>query len=892
MKESKLIQRYLGYITYFFCILISAIIFFSCNSDRFGEVENAGILQLSLMTDTTVVNNGAVVTRATPFDWTPFLDTEKYKIEILKGEENTVVRTFEQYKDMPDIIELERGNYKIRASFGKQVPAAFESPHFQGVSEFIIKQDMTTKLDLTCALTNARATVYYTDSCKMVYPKYAVAFETTHTTEPFEFIQDETRSAWFQVNENGEDLKGVLTVTPDEGEMKQFSVTVPSVKPKDDIRLTFNSTPDTRPDRGLTVRITINDKTIEKPLYIYVPDYMLPVDGPLVEPVGFANEDPIVLGTDDIIGEANVKMSVPGTIENCRLLIWEDQAEAIEYDLAHLDDTGKADLLAKGFVLSDIWHKKQATIDFRSVIERLPRIPEGETNVKLYNYQLIVTDSLVNAHTSKPLTLVVKMVPDVAPKITLSDGFVSSQAICVTEGGIIYNDGVKINPEYKATIKSTRELSACLLKITDATGMVNSYNLTNGELVPGIKYNLKESVPYVNFKEAISSLVLDDDNIKRYEYELTVQTEFEGSTYEDVKTLIVDLIPPKFEMSMNGDKEENGDAFAKRAVLRATATTCDASKLSFQLYKNGQWTDVNDQIEGTLIVKGDVTSAVLTGLEAETQYRVRAKYGNHVSEEMTFTTEKIDTYIPNSEMEEWSYYTVNNKYVFWKKWYPWAENKKEARSWNTINLKTTQYAGTSPSSVLGIATAPYVGTTYVANSGTISTTDGMVGMAALIRTVGWGQGNKADNSDPQNVSAGEFYLGDYDEFSHMPIYGVDFQARPTGFSFYYKYEPKNSSDYFIARIVLLDKDENVIASSELPPNEAVSSDSYKKKVIYIDYKIEKPSLKAKKMYILFKSGVKISANKDDVNYPSFGNLKDGEFVGSKLYVDNVEVFYE
>ena len=489
MKESKLIQRYLGYITYFFCILISAIIFFSCNSDRFGEVENAGILQLSLMTDTTVVNNGAVVTRSTSFDWTPFLDTEKYKIEILKGEENTVVRTFEQYKDMPDIIELERGNYKIRASFGKQVPAAFESPHFQGVSGFIIKQDMTTKLDVTCALTNARATVYYTDSCKMVYPKYAVAFETTHTTEPFEFIQDETRSGWFQVNENGEDLKGVLTVTPDEGEMKQFSVTVPSVKPKDDIRLTFNSTPDTRPDRGLTVRITINDKTIEKPLYIYVPDYMLPVNGPLMEPVGFANEDPIVLGTDDIIGEANVKISVPGTIENCRLLIWEDQAEAKEYDLAHLDDTGKADLLAKGFVLPDIWHKKQATIDFRSVIERLPRISERETNVKLYNYQLIVTDSLVNAHTSKPLTLVVKMVPDVAPKITLSDGFISSQAIRVTEGGIIYNDGVKINPEYKATIKSTGELSACLLKITDATGMVNSYNLTNGELVPGIKYN-------------------------------------------------------------------------------------------------------------------------------------------------------------------------------------------------------------------------------------------------------------------------------------------------------------------------------------------------------------------------------------------------------------------
>lgn len=883
MKESKLIQRYLGYITYFFCILISAIIFFSCNSDRFGEVENVGILQLSLMTDTTAVNNGAVVTRSTSFDWTPFLDTEKYKIEIIKGEENTVVRTFEQYKDMPDIIELERGNYKIRASFGEQVPAAFESPHFQGVSEFIIKQDMTTKLDVTCALTNARVTVYYTDSCKMVYPKYAVAFETTHTTEPFEFIQDETRSGWFQVNENGEDLKGVLTVTPDEGEMKQFSVTVPSVKPKDDIRLTFNSTPNTRPDRGLTVRITINDKTIEKPLYIYVPDYMLPVDGPLVEPVGFANEDPIVLGIEDVIGEANVKMSVPGTIENCRLLMWEDQTEAIEYDLAHLDDIGKADLLAKGFVLPDIWHKKQVTIDFRSVIERLPRIPEGETNVKLYNYQLIVTDSLVNAHTSKPLTLVVKMVPDVAPKITLSDGFISSQVIRVTEGGIIYNDGVKINPEYKATIKSTGELSACLLKITDATGMVNSYNLTNGEFVPGIKYNLKESVPYVNFKEAISSLVLDDDNIKRYEYELTVQTEFEGSTYEDVKTLIVDLIPPKFEMSMNGDKEENGDAFAKRAVLRATATTCDASKLSFQLYKNGQWTDINDQIDGTLVVKGDVASAVLTGLEAETQYRVRAKYGNHVSEEMTFTTEK-EEYLPEniSGLEDW--YSEDGNGGKWKKWYSYKKGEINS-AWNTLNPKTT-----SPNSKYA----------YVSSSGTLQASgiDAVSGYSALLQTIAWGSGMTAAGGasaaavNARNVDPGYLYLGKYNENPQYTLGdGYSFDVKPFGLSFSYKYYPYKSDDKFTVEIVVADEER--ILGRNLKQIGG-KQDEFKTDEVQLVYNWIEPLSKPTHIYILIKSGEVTGDKSSNVDLVFDASLfsSGSVHIGSKLYIDNIQLMYE
>ena len=110
-----------------------------------------------------------------------------------------------------------------------------------------------------------------------------------------------------------------------------------------------------------------------------------------------------------------------------------------------------------------------------------------------------------------------------------------------------------------------------------------------------MNYDLSASTPYVNLKELISALVLDDDNIKRYEYELTVRTEFEGLTYEDVKTFIVDLIPPKFEMSMNGDTEENGDAFAKRAVLRAKTTTGDAGNYhsSYMRMDNGKTSQKN-----------------------------------------------------------------------------------------------------------------------------------------------------------------------------------------------------------------------------------------------------------------------------------------------------------
>ena len=43
------------------------------------------------------------------------------------------------------------------------------------------------------------------------------------------------------------------------------------------------------------------------------------------------------------------------------------------------------------------------------------------------------------------------------------------------------------------------------------------------------------------------------------------------------------------------------------------------------------------------------------------------------------------------------------------------------------------------------------------------------------------------------------------------------------------------------------------------------------------------------MYILFKSGSLTDTNVMDK--PSFGNLSDGESVGSKLYIDDVELIY-
>lgn len=275
--------------------------------------------------------------------------------------------------------------------------------------------------------------------------------------------------------------------------------------------------------------------------------------------------------------------------------------------------------------------------------------------------------------------------------------------------------------------------------------------------------------------------------------------------------------------------------------------------------------------------------SLITGLTPGTNYQVRLKYGKHYKETNVATYPIIE--LENGDMEHWTKEGPANGNTYWYVMYPWNE-EDEKKYWNTINLTTTQDGEVRNSSwdVL----PPYTWTTYVANSGTISVTDSHSGNAALIRTVGWGSGSTAagDASDIKHVTPGELYLGSYDLSSHLPVYGIEYKSRPTNVKFWCKYEPK-SSDLMIAQIIIMDANGETIGSASVPENESGAIANWTEKTLDIQYTdLEKePS----KMYILFKSGSLTDTNVMDK--PSFGNLSDGESVGSKLYIDDVELIY-
>jgi hypothetical protein len=282
-----------------------------------------------------------------------------------------------------------------------------------------------------------------------------------------------------------------------------------------------------------------------------------------------------------------------------------------------------------------------------------------------------------------------------------------------------------------------------------------------------------------------------------------------------------------------------------------------------------------------------------SGLTAGTNYTAKIKIGSKDyadAETVSFTTEST-AQLPNSDMEG----TVSSSKISnYCNLYTFPDG------WGTNNTMTTSQP---QSSITGYA--------YKAISGTIQTDDGHNGKAALIRTVGWGSDNTAPaytggSSTCKYRDPGLLHLG-AERTARPSGYGADdnggcgpittsdldcgiaFTSRPKAMSFWYKYTAKNSNDAGEAEISLLDASGNVIASGKASLG---ASSSYVQKTITLTY--AHGSAKAAKIYVKFLSTADaqfLTKSTTNFDYPPNRNLSDGTYMGSQLYIDDIELTY-
>lgn len=259
----------------------------------------------------------------------------------------------------------------------------------------------------------------------------------------------------------------------------------------------------------------------------------------------------------------------------------------------------------------------------------------------------------------------------------------------------------------------------------------------------------------------------------------------------------------------------------------------------------------------------------VTGLKANTTYTARAKVGNDFSLSTSFTTEQA-LQIPNGNLD--ADVTIDGSQSHWQ--------NVVFPEWGTNNPMTTSQGGNFA---------------YCRISGTIQTTDAHSGKAALIRTVGWGSGNTAVGTTGgacKYVDTGLLHTGASRNGNQHGVdcdsYGIPFASRPQSVSFWYKYSPKNSSDYGEAEIWVKDASGNTVAAAV---RQLTATDSYTQVTVPVEYPAH--AAKGAMIYVKFIStAVNDLLVKTQLNPPAFGGSGGkATWMGSQLYIDEVTLDY-
>jgi hypothetical protein len=171
-----------------FTLCFTVILMISCQKEEIKSYKKSGSLHIDIGLSVSVHEVNSLL-KSTQ-------QTENFKV-IVYNAEGTEVMSFESVSEMPEIIELEIGDYYVEAHSDNNLPAAFENPYYFGVSDiFTINSNMQQSVLVTCELANTIVTVVYSDNLINSFSDYSATVSSELGS--LLFSKDETRMGYFQ----------------------------------------------------------------------------------------------------------------------------------------------------------------------------------------------------------------------------------------------------------------------------------------------------------------------------------------------------------------------------------------------------------------------------------------------------------------------------------------------------------------------------------------------------------------------------------------------------------------------------------------------------------------------------------------------------------------------
>ncbi|WP_455639407.1 DUF4493 domain-containing protein [Parabacteroides sp.] len=875
---------------------------FACDDQKDGSSAHSGKLRLSLNADTTSLKKGvnSNLTKAVADEFEQFLTVEDYKIQILT--EKDTVKSYDRFDQLPSEIELPEGAYTIVASKGNDLPAEFENPYFEGSTAFTIKEGMSTPLDVTCTLGNARITLDCTDDFKAAYTDYSVGLKTKFLTDTIlEIKKDEIRPAYLQVAKEGTSVSFAIKLKKlgTEEDVTYSGATPLTLQRRQNVRLVLKT--DGEALEGIGLDVMLDDSLTSVILDDTIPDFMWkPLGKPEIKGGnGLSEGIKYTMTAGSFEGQPQIEFAMQGGVGALYIKYWHDDENPVVYNLADATDAAEASSEAHfswvSYLMSDAAqgepqtnkildkHVNSGIIYLENAFNSLSSSPK-EDEVYTYHFQVYGADATGQAVETETLSFTVIVRPAGSPNVSQNLDFPE-----IVEGDAMKGD-ITAHLIAGNGIKEATLTIACSNPQTDET-----YSLENDEHKKAllsaygiqVKKDAESKIVITYPKEFSTHLAAPEIGEAIYSFKYSLKDK--NDKVEELEKQMT-VKAPVFNL-LTGD----GDAFARRIMLRVDMPVGDENKLSFE-YKGGDvtdWTTVESPELTKIANEDNMYVGALKGLTPETSYVVRAIYNNGKrtgQNEVTVTTEE-EVELNNGDFEgSWTDKTIPNMFN--------GENGLDKKTlisndpvnWATVNSKT--FSGKTVTFGV-LSTCNSVPSTMKV--------DGVNGAAVRLRTVGWD--NKEGNTSTgicRHVAAGKLFLGtySYDHENNEDHYdcAYNFTSRPSKVSAMYKYTPYNG-DAFKVWAIVENRDGSTV--TQLGAGELVKGGTISDwQELSFDITYTNFSKKATHISLVFSS----SSNCSDLESTETSNLKgmvkNGEvdgythYEGSNLYIDNVTLIYE
>lgn len=410
---------------FLFCVASTLCILGSCMNDdpNFGQDEESkdvveGEGQISFAEVKLSVNVNVTTKGNAP------VETGDYIVQIYSTKNNLLVKEYPKFSEMPEIITLEVGDYRIEVLSHKIQLAEWEKPFYKGTQEFSIRKDEVTVIKpIECTLQNIMVTLAFSDDLKSLLrgdESVTVTVGKGELNFNGEAISS-GRAGFFQAAEVSNIIVAKFQGTVD-GEWTQITKSFINVKGGEHRNITFNLDIPSVGDMALGLRLNAYCTRIDLTSWIDPGKETILPEDPSVNP-GPGNAPTIVGEGFNIMDEIEVEKDETKTIivnitadngiqnlkvkidsETLTSAILNDVGLSSEFDLANPGSAKLEEgLRGLGFPVKDeVVGKKAIVFDITNFTPLL-----GIYGLASHNFIITVVDQAGNTKTA---TLALKSV--------------------------------------------------------------------------------------------------------------------------------------------------------------------------------------------------------------------------------------------------------------------------------------------------------------------------------------------------------------------------------------------------------------------------------------------------------------------------------------------------